>query len=102
MSLAPATSISRRIKVRFWLGGCHRWSDAPPSAHYAEVIAAGREGGRGARSDLAALAADSAQPAIVRATALELLRPFGQTSVGSRACRPRQRRPAGSYRRRGG
>ena len=59
------------------------WSDAPPPSHFAETIAAGRAGDPEASDDLVALAGDPAQPAIVRATALELLRPFGQTGLSA-------------------
>src|SRR5207302_1988296 len=73
--------------------GCHRdrsarWAAAavekrwgrPPQhdAHYAEVIAAGRTGARAAESTLVALAGNREQSAIVRATALDLLRGAGR------------------------
>ena len=41
--------------------------------HYGEALAAGRRGAAGADRALAALAADTAQPAVARATALSLL-----------------------------
>lgn len=44
---------------------------------FAGVFAMARAGDAGAASALQELAADSAQPAIVRATALQLLRPYG-------------------------
>jgi len=53
--------------VTTWYGTPKR----PP--HYGEVFAAARRGQRDVAPQLAALAADAAQPAIVRATALELL-----------------------------
>ena len=59
------------------------WTDAPPPTHFAPAIAAGRAGDRDAEPDLAALAADPGQPAIVRATALELLRPLGQAGIAA-------------------
>ena len=59
------------------------WSDAPPAPHFAPAFAAGRAGDAAAQPDLAALAADPDQPAIVRATALELLRPLGRTAVAA-------------------
>ena len=46
-------------------------------AHFAEAITAGRRGEAGAESKLIRLAMDAEQPAIARATALELLRGFG-------------------------
>ena len=58
------------------------WSDPPPP-HFAPAFAAGRAGDRAAESDLAAIAADRDQPAIVRATALELLRPLGRAGVAA-------------------
>ncbi len=54
--------------VTTWFGTPKR----PP--HYGEVFAAARRGARDAPPALAALAADAAQPPIVRATALEHLR----------------------------
>ena len=59
------------------------WSDVPPPPHFAPALAAGRAGDAAAQPDLAALAADPDQPAIVRATALELLRPLGRTGVAA-------------------
>lgn len=44
--------------------------------HYGEIIAAGRQGRPGAGRELADLAGDRARPAIVRATALSLLRRY--------------------------
>ena len=51
--------------------------------HYGEVIAAGREGGPEAMEDLIELVRDEEQPAIVRATALRLLIPYGSGATGS-------------------
>jgi predicted CXXCH cytochrome family protein len=52
-----------------------RWYGTPKRPpHYGEVFAAARRGARDAPPALAALAADAAQPPIVRATALERLR----------------------------
>ncbi len=59
------------------------WSDAPPPSHFAPAFAAGRAGDAAAQPALAALAADPDQPAIVRATALELLRPLGRSGVAA-------------------
>lgn len=50
-----------------WRGG------TPPASHFGSVLHAAREQRPGHREPLAALAEDPAQPAIVRATALELL-----------------------------
>ena len=49
--------------------------------HYGEVIAAGRAGDPEAEKRLIALAGDAGQPAIVRATALELLQRFGPAGI---------------------
>ena len=57
------------------------WSGTPPPPHFAPAFAAGRAGDRAAGPDLAAIAADRGQPAIVRATALELLHPLGRAGV---------------------
>jgi predicted CXXCH cytochrome family protein len=52
-----------------------RWFGTPKRPpHYGEVFAAARRGAAGSGHALAALAADAAQPAIVRATALDMLR----------------------------
>ena len=59
------------------------WSDAPSPPHFAPAVAAGRAGDAAAAPDLAALAADPDRPAIVRATALELLRPLGRSGVAA-------------------
>ncbi len=59
------------------------WSDAPPPPHFAPAFAAGRAGDPAAGPDLAAIAADRGQPAIVRATALDLLRPLGRAGVAA-------------------
>lgn len=50
------------------------WTGRPPAPHYGEALHAGRAGLPGAEEALAALAGDAGQPAIVRATALSLLR----------------------------
>ena len=89
----PRPDLSVRLGTPNACTGCHddrdddwaadtvrSWFGAPPPGHFADVLAAGRAGRREARRELAALSADSAQPGIVRATALELLRSFGQTS----------------------
>ena len=57
------------------------WTDALPPPHFAPAFAAGRAGDAAAQPDLAAIAADPDQPAIVRATALDLLRPLGRTAL---------------------
>jgi len=60
-----------------------RWFGTPKrTAHYGEVLAAARRGAPGSALALAALAADAAQPTIVRATALDMLR--GEATVGVR------------------
>ena len=57
------------------------WFNSPPEPHFAELFSAARAGKRTVRTDLATLANDPQQPGIVRATALELLRQFGQTGM---------------------
>lgn len=61
--------------IRKWYGP----KQAAP--HWGEVIAAGRRGEDGAEAGLAALARDLNQPGIVRATAVELLRGYGEAGV---------------------
>ncbi len=60
--------------VTKWYGTPKR----PP--HYGEVFAAARRGAPGAAASLATLVGDTAQPPIVRATALEMLR--GDRAIG--------------------
>jgi predicted CXXCH cytochrome family protein len=54
---------------------------APEPSPWAEAIAAGRAGARGALHQLIALVGDATQPAIVRATALGLLRAYGPAAA---------------------
>jgi predicted CXXCH cytochrome family protein len=62
-----------------------RWVGTPKRpAHYGEVFAAARRGAHDVAPTLAALAADAAQPAIVRATALDMLRNDPSTGIGMR------------------
>jgi tetratricopeptide (TPR) repeat protein len=56
-------------KMTQWYG--QKWQQKP---HFAETIAAGRAGQRTAQKELLQLVQDSNQPAIIRATALDLLR----------------------------
>jgi predicted CXXCH cytochrome family protein len=62
--------------------------------HYGEVIAAGRAGRPGAETALATLAGDTTQPAIVRASALDLLGRYGQSSVPASLISTRDPDPA--------
>ena len=62
-----------------------RWYGTPKRpAHYAEVFAAARRALPGSPASLAALVADAAQPPIVRATALDMLRGEGAIGIGER------------------
>ena len=61
--------------VRSWYG------DSARPLHYGEVIAAGRRNEPGAATQLAALVANTSQPGIVRATAVELLGPHGSSEA---------------------
>lgn len=60
-----------QTQIALWYGG-----RATTKPHYGLALAAGRNGGPGAAGGLLSLAADAAQPAIVRATALNLLRRY--------------------------
>lgn len=65
-------------RSRQWAAAAIRkWYGPTRAPQWAETIAAGRAGTRGAAPALIALATNASQPAIVRATALELLRPYG-------------------------
>jgi tetratricopeptide (TPR) repeat protein len=62
--------------VAEWYGPSRR-----QDPHFGEAIAAGRAGAAEAEAALVVLAADIEQPAIVRATALELLQGYGREGV---------------------
>ena len=53
------------------------WGAPPPGDQVPETIAAGRRGERDAELPLVALSQDETRPALLRATALELLRGYG-------------------------
>ncbi len=53
-----------------------QWYGEAARPHYGSAFAAAREGRPEAEADLALIAGDSLQPAVVRATALALLRPY--------------------------
>jgi predicted CXXCH cytochrome family protein len=65
--------------ARWALAAVEKWYGhaATRTPHYGEVIAAGRSGAPDAEARLIALAGDRRQPAIVRAAALDALRPYG-------------------------
>jgi predicted CXXCH cytochrome family protein len=92
----PRPDLTVKIGTPNACSGCH--ADRPPTwavdaiarwygpgrrqeAHYGEALAAGRAGRPGAEPGLVNLARDPSQPAIVRATALDLLRHYGAASV---------------------
>ena len=62
-----------------------RWVGTPKRpTHYGEAFSAARRGAAGSAQALAALAADKAQPPIVRATALDLLRSNAAIGIDER------------------
>jgi tetratricopeptide (TPR) repeat protein len=88
----PRPDLTERIGAPDACTGCHHDQDAPWAAsaiarwygpkrvstwNFAEAIAAGRARAPRAEDQLSRLAADRTQPAIARATALELLRGYG-------------------------
>jgi predicted CXXCH cytochrome family protein len=91
----PRPDLSARLNAPDACTGCHsdrnaNWASAQiekrygkhsRDPHYGEAIAAGRRGQSEAGAMLSALALDTAQPAIVRASALELLGPYGQAGA---------------------
>ncbi len=93
----PRPDVSARVGAPDVCTGCHadrdlawaeaelraRFGEPAPTPHRAEAIAAGRRREPGAGPALAAIAEDRTQPAIVRATALELLGGYG--AVGGKA-----------------
>jgi predicted CXXCH cytochrome family protein len=62
--------------------------------HYGEVIAAGRAGGRDGEAGLITLAGDQRQPAIVRATALYILRGYGPAGAATMVAATKDEDPA--------
>jgi predicted CXXCH cytochrome family protein len=92
----PRPDLSVKIGTPNACSGCHadqtpawaadtiaRWygPDRRHEAHYGEALAAGRAGRPDAEDGLVSLVRDSSEPAIVRATALELLGRYGPASV---------------------
>jgi tetratricopeptide (TPR) repeat protein len=92
----PRPDLTVKIGTPNACAGCHadqsaewaaaaiaRWygPERRHEAHYGEALAAGRAGRPGAEDALVSLVRDAAQPAIVRATALELLGRYGPASV---------------------
>src|SRR5436190_1938757 len=75
--------------VARWYGPARR-----QETHYGEVIAAGRAGRPGAEEALAQLARDAGHPAIVRATAFDLLKRYGAGSVPASVAGTRDTDPA--------
>ena len=59
------------------------WWGTPAEPHFAEALAAARTGEREAEQLLLAVAGDGALPAIVRATAVRALRPYGPEALGA-------------------
>jgi tetratricopeptide (TPR) repeat protein len=59
--------------LKWVVAGYDKWYGAKRKPHYGTVLAAAREGRPEARPELLALAGDRLRPAIVRATALDLL-----------------------------
>ncbi len=95
----PRPDLSAKFGTPDACSGCHvgrtptwaasittTWYGTKTSPHYAETLAAGREQRPEAMAELAELAGADDQPAIVRATALELLRQYG--TAGARAIVP--------------
>jgi tetratricopeptide (TPR) repeat protein len=74
--------------VAEWYGPSRR-----QGPHFGEVIAAGRTGADDAEAALVELAGDVEQPAIVRATALELLQGYGREGVAAMITATRDQDP---------
>ena len=87
----PQPALSARLGSPDACRGCHtersaEWATAaiekhhgprPPTGHYGDVLTAARQGQPGSARALAALIANPAQPAIVRASAIEALAALG-------------------------
>jgi tetratricopeptide (TPR) repeat protein len=95
----PRPDLSAQFGTPDVCSGCHvgrtpawaagvlkQWYGDKTSPHYTETFVAGREGRAGAVVPLTQLAGADEQPAIVRATALDLLGQYGST--GARAIVP--------------
>jgi Flp pilus assembly protein TadD len=104
----PRPDLSVKLGTPDACSGCHTDQPAQWSAdwvvkwygperrrdpHYAEALAAGRAGDPEAGKKLAALAGDEEQPAIVRATALELLSQYGPSALDSLETATRDEEP---------
>lgn len=97
----PRPDLTRRIGTPNACQGCHadrpaEWAEAAIARHYGarqrpqhygEVFAAARMGDADGSARLAALIGDARQPAIVRATAIELLSAIGTQSPSAEALR---------------
>jgi predicted CXXCH cytochrome family protein len=92
----PRPDLTAKIGAPNACSGCHadqtpawaaaavaRWygPDRRHEVHYGELLAAGRAGRPHAEDGLVELARDASQPAIVRATALDILGRYGPASV---------------------
>jgi tetratricopeptide (TPR) repeat protein len=104
----PRPDLSVKLGTPNACNGCHADQPAQWSAdwvvkwygprrrrdpHYAETIAAGRAGDPEAVERLVALAGDKEEPAIVRATALELLSQYGRPALDSLETATRDEEP---------
>ncbi len=104
----PRPDLSVKLGTPNACSGCHADQPAQWSAdwvvkwygperrrdpHFAEAIAAGRAGDPAAFEPLVALAGDEEEPAIVRATALELLSQYGPAALDSLAAATRDEEP---------
>jgi tetratricopeptide (TPR) repeat protein len=92
----PRPDLSARFDTPDVCSGCHvgrtatwaasvlkKWYGDKTSPHYAETLAAGREGRAEAVAKLAQLVGAEDQPSIVRATALDLLGQYGPAGAGA-------------------
>ncbi len=90
----PRPDLSVKLGTPNACTGCHlgksarwaadtivKWYGAKRAPHFAETVALGRAGQPEAVPGLTQLAASTAQPAIVRGTALELLRQYGSAGL---------------------
>ncbi len=71
-----------------------RWYGNRRPSHYGEVLAAARAGKQSARNELVALSEDRSRPAIIRATALDLLRKYAADGAPGAAAFLRDPDPA--------
>lgn len=85
LGVPNACNQCHRARTASWAAAAvKRWYGHPPTRHYGTILALGRAGGAGWEQALAGLVRSPNDPAIVRATALDLLQNGGPASLEAR------------------